>query len=68
MKDRSLKIGYGIRISSTARWNSDLKSFPRLMLQGNWLADAGFNTGDRVTVKVSDGQLIIEKVGGENNG
>ena len=68
MKDRSLKIGYGIRLSSTARMYSVPKSFPRLMLQGNWLEKAGFNTGDQVSVKVSEGQLIIEKVGGLSNG
>ncbi|HFQ7061199.1 SymE family type I addiction module toxin [Citrobacter freundii] len=32
---------------------------PSLHLKGNWLAEAGFDTGRSVTVKISEGCLII---------
>ncbi|UHM89764.1 SymE family type I addiction module toxin [Rahnella victoriana] len=50
----------------TARY-ADPKSFrtryysrhPSLMLKGDWLKEAGFDTGTGVTVKISDGVLTI---------
>ncbi len=35
---------------------------PQIILQGNWLEQAGFNFGDAVQVDVSSNQLIISKV------
>lgn len=32
---------------------------PSLMLKGDWLKEAGFDTGTGVTVKISDGVLTI---------
>ena len=37
------------------------KSPPQILLQGNWLEQAGFSTGDKITVKCQQGQLIITK-------
>ena len=39
------------------------KSPPQILLQGNWLEQAGFSTGDKITVKCQQGQLIITKNG-----
>lgn len=38
---------------------------PQLRLRGQWLAEAGFHIGDRLTVAVSQGQLVITKEGGD---
>lgn len=32
---------------------------PSLHLMGNWLAEAGFDTGRGVTVKISDGCIVL---------
>ncbi len=32
-------------------------------LQGNWLEQAGFSAGDKITMKCQQGQLIITKDG-----
>ncbi|KUE18810.1 hypothetical protein SE08_22490, partial [Salmonella enterica subsp. enterica serovar Mbandaka] len=32
---------------------------PELHLKGDWLAEAGFETGTSVTVKISEGCLIL---------
>ena len=37
------------------------KSPPQILLQGNWLEQAGFYAGDKITVKCQQGQLIITK-------
>jgi len=37
------------------------KSPPQILLQGNWLEQAGFSVGDKITVKCQQGQLIITK-------
>ena len=34
----------------------------QLMLSGIWLADAGFNPGDKVQISVSENKLVIEKL------
>lgn len=40
------------------KWSTQLVPF--LRLSGNWLAIAGFNPGDKVTVRVENGALVIE--------
>ena len=40
------------------------RSCPLLRLSGNWLAEAGFEVGDKVKVEVSKGQLVITLKGG----
>ena len=39
------------------------KSPPQILLQGNWLEQAGFSARDKITVKCQQGQLIITKDG-----
>ena len=39
------------------------KSPPQILLQGNWLDQAGFSAGDKITVKCQQGKLIITKDG-----
>lgn len=34
---------------------------PQIILQGNWLEQAGFSFGDAINVNVSENQLIITK-------
>ncbi|EAB1455440.1 SymE family type I addiction module toxin [Escherichia albertii] len=34
---------------------------PSLHLKGDWLAEAGFDTGTGVTVRISEGYLIVER-------
>ena len=36
---------------------------PQILLQGNWLEQAGFSAGDKITVKCQQGPLIITKDG-----
>ena len=42
------------------------RSYPMLMLSGNWLAEAGFGEGDKVRVEVSEGRLVITLEGGSS--
>ncbi|MEY8324596.1 SymE family type I addiction module toxin [Lachnospiraceae bacterium 54-11] len=35
------------------------KSPPQILLQGNWLEQAGFSAGDKITVKCQKGKLVI---------
>ena len=37
------------------------KSPPQILLQGNWLEQAGFSAGDKITVKCQQKRLIIYK-------
>lgn len=34
---------------------------PKLTLSGDWLKEAGFGIGEKVTLKISDNKIIIEK-------
>ena len=36
---------------------------PLIMLQGKWLRDMGFSTGDRISVTCEGGRLIVERTG-----
>lgn len=56
--NRKLKIKYFYR--AFGNWNHrHYKTVPQIILQGNWLEQAGFQPGDQVTIKVEDGQLTI---------
>ncbi|EGF1496761.1 TPA: SymE family type I addiction module toxin [Escherichia coli] len=58
---RRLKVGY-VGISHTNRKTKVPTGYsrsPSLHLKGNWLAEAGFDTGRGVTVKISEGGLTI---------
>jgi len=36
---------------------------PMIMMQGKWLRDMGFAVGDRVSVTLQDGKLVVERTG-----
>ena len=46
-----------------ARGTSIEENKPLIMLQGKWLRDMGFSTGDRIAVTCVDGKLIVERTG-----
>ena len=56
MKQREMTV-YRARGTSIGTNN------PLIMLQGKWLRDLGFSTGDRISVTCDGGRLIVEKTG-----
>lgn len=36
------------------------RNIPRILLQGNWLSNIGFNTGDHIKVSYQDNRIIVE--------
>ena len=46
-----------------ARGNGKDITVPMIMMQGKWLRDMGFAVGDRVSVTVQDGKLVVERTG-----
>lgn len=55
---RKLKTTEVIRKSRQK--NKNFKS-PKLILQGNWFASAGFEIGEYLNVKVSKNKIVITK-------
>lgn len=60
-KERKLKVYY---------WHRDLRRkysisvgrrVPKIILQGDWLREAGFDIADRITVRCHKGKLTIRK-------
>ncbi|WP_159340361.1 MULTISPECIES: SymE family type I addiction module toxin [Leclercia] len=49
--ERTLIVGY--------RPQGRDRSTPNLILSGKWLRAAGFDTGDKVTVKVMNGCMVV---------
>lgn len=49
-KTRRLKISYALNYPCCV---------PRILIQGRWLAAAGFNVGDYVRLEVESGRLVI---------
>ena len=47
-----------------ARGTSVEVNNPLIMMQGKWLRETGFSTGDRIAVTCEKGRLIIERTGG----
>ena len=75
---RRIKVGYTTRSGKLTMEVRDacgelirekvrtiLRTRPFLRLCGDWLARAGFNSGDRVRVEVSEGRLVITREGGQ---
>ncbi|QRR03551.1 SymE family type I addiction module toxin [Dyadobacter sandarakinus] len=58
-KKRQLKI-YS-KFKQNSGWNSKL--VPEIRLCGKWLEEMGFDYGDRITVRLEEGRLIIEPEG-----
>ncbi|EJW2021836.1 type I toxin-antitoxin system SymE family toxin [Salmonella enterica] len=58
---RRLKVGYvGIsHISRKTKLPARYSQSPSLHLKGDWLKEAGFDTGRGVTVKITEGCLTI---------
>jgi hypothetical protein len=65
-RERKLKIGYGIRELGSSIFNRKKAVYPKLMLQGNWLNDAGFFIGEEVTLLVEEGKITITALTGED--
>ncbi|MEB0899441.1 SymE family type I addiction module toxin [Citrobacter portucalensis] len=49
--ERTLIVGY--------RPNVFDKSTPKIILSGKWLREAGFDTGQQITVKVMNGCIVL---------
>ena len=56
--NRKLKVGYSTRENGT-RYTRSTKYFPKILLQGNWLQQAGFNVGDETALFVEPGKIKI---------
>lgn len=64
---RRLKVG-NVGISHTYRKTKVPTGYsrtPSLTLKGNWLAEAGFETGRGVTVMISEGCIVLMADGNE---
>lgn len=46
-----------------ARGNGKDLTVTMIMMQGKWLRDMGFAVGDRVSVTLQDGKLVVERTG-----
>ena len=46
-----------------ARGTSVEVNNPLIMMQGKWLRDMGFTVGDRISVTLQDGKLVVERTG-----
>ena len=55
---RQIKIGYNTRDNGT-RYTRNTKFFPKMVLQGDWLQNAGFNIGDQTEVFIQSGKIEI---------
>ena len=60
---RKLTIGNHITAQKVGR---PIKNTPKLVLQGDWLQNAGFDVYTSVVVEVFNGVLTITKQGGVN--
>ena len=60
MQERKLKIGYATKTTGRV-YNRKTISAPKLLLQGNWFKNAGFNIGETVTLTISDTAIVIQR-------
>ncbi len=58
---RKLKIGYATKTTGRI-YNRKTKSAPKLILQGNWFAAAGFAIGETVSLSISETGIKIERL------
>jgi hypothetical protein len=56
-KIRKIQVGYQKSFSKKYHLNRPMK--PKLILVGNWLAEAGFQSGSLTNVQISAKQIII---------
>ncbi|MBS1594114.1 MAG: SymE family type I addiction module toxin [Bacteroidetes bacterium] len=55
VSDRKLKVCYAI-------YPKARQKHPFLRLRGHYLAEAGFNVGDFVELKLEEGKITIQKI------
>jgi len=60
-QQRTLTISRQIFDRISYPYDPGTKEIPFIRMGGDWLRDAGFNIGDRITVCVDNGKLIISK-------
>lgn len=58
-RKRPFKAERNLTVSSVGGYNN--KEVPALRINGMWLEDLGFHTGDKVTIHCENGKLVIEK-------
>ena len=57
-KDRVIKVDCAFRAGPF----HDYRPYARMRLQGRWLENAGFTSGSRVRIMVSQGRLTVLRV------
>lgn len=58
--DRKLKVYEGTSVrQGPVRYGSHYKTQPQIRLQGDWLAELGFNPGTAMNVHCEKGKLVI---------
>lgn len=57
--NRRLKVGYTSRYSDYSRLPVKYAQFPSIVMKGQWLKAAGFDTGTRVDVRVMQGCIVL---------
>ncbi|ECG8592455.1 type I addiction module toxin, SymE family [Salmonella enterica subsp. salamae] len=64
---RRYKVGYvsARHINSKTYMTTYYSQHPSLHLKGDWLAEAGFETGRGVTVKIAQGCIVLMADGNE---
>ena len=57
--NRRLKVGYASRYPDYSRLPVKYVQFPSIVMKGQWLKAAGFDTGTRVDVRVMQGCIVL---------
>lgn len=57
--NRRLKVGYASRYSDYSRLPVKCVQFPFIVVKGQWLKVAGFDTGTRVDVRVMQDRIVL---------
>ena len=57
--NRRLKVGYASRYPDYSRLPVKYVQFPSVVMKGQWLKAAGFDTGTRVDVRVMQGCIVL---------
>ncbi len=61
MKKRKMHVTSIYRTWQKGRGETVYKECPRIVLQGEWLRQAGFEYQDKICVKVEEGKIVIKK-------
>ncbi|MEG2398010.1 MAG: endoribonuclease SymE [Citrobacter sp.] len=57
--NRRLKVGYASRYPDYSRTPVKYVQFPSIVMKGQWLKAAGFDTGTSVDVRVMQGCIVL---------